>query len=148
MVTSTVFNNAILTAWFHKDRPTFFSTYCAVMIDCAWETIKPAPHFCKEKGSIPTHISFFPMRKITLPPFYTTGVVVITRLWCKKGGVRTTNRPWRCIFTGGFPRPCLVQKNLQNMNSNTFICIWQILSNYKLTRLKRFVLSIPTKLCN
>jgi len=35
--------------------------------------------------------------------FILQAVVVITRLWCKKGGVRTTNRPWRCIFTGGFP---------------------------------------------
>ena len=46
------------------------------------------------------------------------------------------------------PRPCLVQKNLQNRNSSTFVCIWQILSNHELTRLKRFVSSIPTKLCN
>ena len=37
---------------------------------------------------------------------------------------------------------------LQNRNSSTFVCIWQILSNYGLTRLKRFVSSIPTKLCN
>jgi hypothetical protein len=28
------------------------------------------------------------------------------------------------------------------MNSSTFVCIWQILSNYEVTRLKRFV-SIP-----
>jgi len=31
---------------------------------------------------------------------------------------------------------------------STFVCIWQILFNYRVTRLKRFVSSIPTKLCN
>ena len=39
-------------------------------------------------------------------------------------------------------------KILQNMNSTTFVCIWQILSNHVLTRLKRFVSLISTKLCN
>jgi len=40
------------------------------------------------------------------------------------------------------------QKILQNRNSSTFVCIWQILFNYGLIRLKRFISSIPTKLCN
>jgi len=40
------------------------------------------------------------------------------------------------------------QNILQNRNSSSFVCIWQILSNYRLTRLKKFVLSISTKLCN
>ena len=40
------------------------------------------------------------------------------------------------------------KKILQNRYCSTFICLWQILSNYGLTRLKRFISSIPTKLCN
>ena len=40
------------------------------------------------------------------------------------------------------------QKILQNRNSGTFVYIWQILSNYRLTRLKRFVSSIPIKMCS
>jgi len=40
------------------------------------------------------------------------------------------------------------QNFLQNMNSDTFVCIWQILSNHGLTGVKRFVSSISTKLCN
>jgi len=37
---------------------------------------------------------------------------------------------------------------LQNRNSSSFVCIWQILFNYGLTRFKRIVSSISTKLCN
>jgi len=37
---------------------------------------------------------------------------------------------------------------LQNRNSSTFVCIWQILSNHVLTRLKRFISQITDKLCN
>jgi len=47
-----------------------------------------------------------------------------------------------------FSWPCLVQKNLQNWHCSIFVCIWQKLSNYGLTRLKIFVSSISTKLCN
>jgi len=45
-------------------------------------------------------------------------------------------------------RPCLVPNFFQNKNSTTFVCIWQILSKHVLIRLKRFVSSILTKLCN
>jgi len=36
----------------------------------------------------------------------------------------------------------------KNKNNTIFVCIWQILSNYVLTRLKRSISSIPTKMCN
>jgi len=59
---------------------------------------------------------------------------------CKIVGVHACNqkKSW----------PCLLQKFLQNRNSNTFICIWQILSNHGLTRFKIFVLQITDKPCN
>jgi hypothetical protein len=40
------------------------------------------------------------------------------------------------------------KKNLQNDIVTLFVVIWQILSNHDLIRLKRFVSSISSKLCN
>ena len=43
---------------------------------------------------------------------------------------------------------CGFQNFLENWHCSIFACIWQILSNHRLTRLKKFILSIPAKLCN
>ena len=47
-----------------------------------------------------------------------------------------------CLFGSGL---VYFQKILQNRNSSTFVCIWQILSNYGLTRLQK-ICQIKTKL--
>ena len=39
-------------------------------------------------------------------------------------------------------------KNFGFVYRSTFVYIWQLLSNHKLTRFKRFVLQIICKLCN
>ena len=44
------------------------------------------------------------------------------------------------------PWPCLVPKRFRYCS--TFVCLWQILSNYGLTRIKRFVSRFPAKLCS
>jgi hypothetical protein len=46
---------------FQKDRQTLFfqPTVQSCTIDCAWETIKRAPNFCYEKGSIPLFICIY-----------------------------------------------------------------------------------------
>ena len=49
-------------------------------------------------------------------------------------------RFWNNIF-----RLCLVKK-IQNKYCSIFVCIWQILFNYGLTRLKRFISQIKDKL--
>jgi hypothetical protein len=41
-----------------------------------------------------------------------------------------------------------VSKKWQNDTVAIFVVIWQIVSNYGLIRLKRFILSISSKLCN
>ena len=65
--------------------------------------------------------------------------------------VDTSNRElkaqqWKLAIT--YQGLVYFQKILQNMNNSTFVCIWQILSNHRLTRLKRFVSQITRKLYN
>jgi hypothetical protein len=45
-------------------------------------------------------------------------------------------------------RGCLDSKNLEFWYCNTFVCIWQLVSNNRLIRFKRFVSWFTTKLCN
>jgi hypothetical protein len=45
-------------------------------------------------------------------------------------------------------RSCLDSKSFLFWYCSTFVFIWQTLSNHRVTRLKRFVLRFPGKLCN
>jgi len=56
--------------------------------------------------------------------------------------VRTTTR---CVI---FPRPSLDEKVFGFWHRSIFVFIWQTLSNYGVTRLRRFVFWFTSKLCN
>jgi hypothetical protein len=76
--------------------------------------------------------------KSKLPPFYSTCRIyfgTLKSILCVKP--KQTGRTYLDIV--------YFQNFLQNRNSSIFVCIWQILSNYGLIRVKRFVSSIPTK---
>ena len=45
-------------------------------------------------------------------------------------------------------RPCLVGKNFRFWYCSTFVCLWQILSNHRLIRVKRFISQFTNKLYN
>jgi hypothetical protein len=52
-----------------------------------------------------------------------------------------------CTLRAGL-RAGLDQKILQNDTVTSFVVIWQLVSNHGVIRLKRFVSSISSKLCN
>jgi hypothetical protein len=87
-------------------------------------------------SSIRCHISLFNTHKTLMKP---TRLALQFREWSRRCNLYS-----RIMILGTVWMP----KFLSKCYCSVFVVIWQILSNHGLIRLKRFVSSISSKLCN
>ena len=87
-------------------------------------------------------------------PFRLTGPVVRISKKKKVCTYSFTHGSYRCdhhacIYSSYTEYGCIYLVNFFGFGYYiTFVCIWQLVSNYRLIRLKRFISSFTTKLCN